>query len=409
MKTKISLLIIILTAFVLNAQVNTGIEVLRENNFDILKGKRVGLITNPTGVDKNLKSTVDIFYESENVNLTALYGPEHGVRGDHAAGEYVDFYIDEKTNVPVYSLYGKTRKPSKEMIENVDILVYDIQDIGSRSYTYISTMGLAMETASENNIEFVVLDRPNPISGNRVEGPLVEDGFYSFVSQFKIPYVYGLTCGEVAELINNEKMLEKGVKCDLTVVKMEGWKRDMTFEDTGLEWVLTSPHIPHKDSPFYYSVSGIVGELGSVSIGVGYTIPFQTFAISWINSGDLTDKMNSYNLPGVNFRPITYKPFYAMGKGENLHGVQIYITDFDKVKLTEIQFYFLQAVKELYPDKDVFELASPNRINMFDKVMGSDKIRKEFIKRWKFEDIKEAFYSDSEKFKEFSKKYYLYN
>ena len=395
-------------ASILTAQVKTGIDVLKESNFKILEGKKVGLITNPTGVDKNLKSTVDIFYEAENVNLTALYGPEHGVRGDHAAGEYVDFYIDEKTNVPVYSLYGKTRKPSKEMIENVDALVYDIQDIGSRSYTYISTMGLAMETAADFNIEFVVLDRPNPIGGNRVEGPLVEDGFYSFVSQFKIPYVYGLTCGEVAELINNEKMLKDGVKCNLTVIKMEGWNRNMTFEETGLEWVPTSPHIPHKNSAYYYSTSGIVGELGTVSIGVGYTLPFQTFAANWINGAKLTEKMNSFNLPGVEFRPITYKPFYAMGKGEYLHGVQIHIIDFTKVKLTEIQFYFLEAVKEIHPDKDIFEMAEPSRISMFDKVAGTDKIRKAFTENWKFDDIKEAFYSDAEKFKEFSKKYYLY-
>ena len=395
-------------ASILTAQVKTGIDVLKESNFKILEGKKVGLITNPTGVDKNLKSTVDIFYEAENVNLTALYGPEHGVRGDHAAGEYVDFYIDEKTNVPVYSLYGKSRKPSKEMIENVDVLVYDIQDIGSRSYTYISTMGLAMETAAEYNLEFVVLDRPNPIGGDRVEGPLVEDGFYSFVSQFKIPYVYGLTCGEVAELINNEKMLKDGVKCNLTVIKMEGWNRNMTFEETGLEWVPTSPHIPHKNSAYYYSTSGIVGELGTVSIGVGYTLPFQTFAASWINSAILTEKMNSFNLPGVEFRPITYKPFYAMGKGEYLHGVQIHIIDFTKVKLTEIQFYFLEAVKEIHPDKDIFEMAEPSRISMFDKVAGTDKIRKAFTENWKFDDIKEAFYSDAEKFKEFSKKYYLY-
>lgn len=408
MKIKLSLILIALLVSALSAQVKTGIDVLKESNFKLLEGKRVGLITNPTGVDRNLKSTVDILFEAENVNLTALYGPEHGVRGDHAAGEYVDFYIDEKTKVPVYSLYGKTRKPTKEMIENVDVLVYDIQDIGSRSYTYISTMGLAMETASENNIEFIVLDRPNPIGGNRVEGPLVEDGFYSFVSQFKIPYVYGLTCGEVAELINNEKMLENGVKCNLTVVKMEGWKREMTFEETGLEWVPTSPHIPHKDSPYYYSATGIIGELGTVSIGVGYTIPFQTFAASWINNSELANKLNSYHLEGVIFRPITYKPFYAMGKGEYLHGVQLHITDFEKVKLTEIQFYFLQAVKEIHTDKDIFELAAPNRINMFDKVMGSDKIRKAFTKNWKFEDIKEAFYSNAEKFKDFSKKYYLY-
>ena len=183
-------------------KVKLGIEVLRDNNFDILKGKRVGLVTNATGVDGDLKSTVDILAEADEVNLVALFGPEHGVRGDFPAGEYVDFYIDEFTKLPVYSLYGKTRKPNTEMLEGLDVLVYDIQDNGARSYTYISTMGLVMEAAAENNIEVVVLDRPNPLGGNRVEGNLVEDEYISFVSQFKIPYVYGLTAGELARMLN---------------------------------------------------------------------------------------------------------------------------------------------------------------------------------------------------------------
>ncbi|MFN3695729.1 MAG: exo-beta-N-acetylmuramidase NamZ domain-containing protein, partial [Ignavibacterium sp.] len=190
--------------FKTKARVKTGIEVLRENNFDILKGKKVGLVTNPTGVDSKLKSTIDILFESPDVNLVALYGPEHGVRGNYSAGEYVDFYIDETTKLPVYSLYGKTRKPTADMLKDVDVIVFDIQDIGSRSYTYISTMGLVMEAAAENDKEVVILDRPNPLGGNRVEGNLVEDGYYSFVSQFSIPYIHGLTVGELATLLNEE-------------------------------------------------------------------------------------------------------------------------------------------------------------------------------------------------------------
>ncbi|MEJ2618531.1 MAG: DUF1343 domain-containing protein, partial [Ignavibacteriaceae bacterium] len=184
--------------------VKTGIEVLRDRNFDILKGKRVGLVTNPTGVDSKLKSTIDILNESPNVNLVALFGPEHGVRGDFTAGDYIESYTDGYTKLPVYSLYGKTRKPDSTMLKNIDVLVYDIQDIGCRSYTYISTMGLIMEAAAKNNIEVVILDRPDPLGGCRVEGGLVEDGHFTFVSMFKIPYVYGLTCGELATLINNE-------------------------------------------------------------------------------------------------------------------------------------------------------------------------------------------------------------
>lgn len=389
------------------AKVKTGIEVLREKNFDILKGKRVGLVTNPTGVDSKLKSTIDILFEAPEVNLVALYGPEHGVRGNYSAGEYVDFYIDETTKLPVYSLYGKTRKPTTEMLKDVDVLVFDIQDIGSRSYTYISTMGLVMEAAAENDKEVVILDRPNPLGGNRVEGNLVEDGFYSFVSQFSIPYIHGLTVGELAVLLNEEGLLNNKAKCKLSVVKMEGWNRSMYFEETGLPWVLTSPHIPHPYSAFYYAASGIVGELrGVISIGIGYTLPFQTFAAEWINSVELADKLNSYNLPGVIFRPITYKPYYAFGKDKMLNGVQIHILDYDIVELIPIQFYFLQAVSELY-GKNLIVEGSNN--DMFDKVLGTNKIREKFIVNQKVEDIIPYLNKDIDNFKRISKKYYLYD
>jgi len=391
-----------------NIKVKTGIEVLRERNFDILEGKKVGLVTNPTGVDSKLKSTIDILYEAKNVNLTALYGPEHGVRGNYTAGEHVDYYIDEATKLPVYSLYGKTRKPNSEMLKDVDVLVFDIQDIGSRSYTYISTMGLLMEAAAENNKEVVILDRPNPLGGERVEGNIVEDGFFSFVSQFAIPYLHGLTVGELASLLNEEGLLKDKVKCKLTVIPMEGWERKMYFEQTNLPWVLTSPHIPHKYSPFYYPVSGILGELnGVLSIGVGYTLPFQTFATEWIDGEQLAKKMNSYNLDGVIFRPISYKPYYGFGKDKMLHGVETYITDYHQVKLLTIQFYFAQAVNELYGRNIIAE--NEGRFDMFDKVLGSNKIRELFMQRLKVEDILPYLNKDAENFKSISKKYYLYN
>ncbi|MCX8104933.1 MAG: DUF1343 domain-containing protein [Ignavibacterium album] len=389
------------------AKVKTGIEVLRDRNFDILKGKKVGLVTNPTGVDSKLKSTIDILFESPEVNLVALYGPEHGVRGNYSAGEYVDFYIDETTKLPVYSLYGKTRKPTPEMLKDVDVLVFDIQDIGSRSYTYISTMGLVMEAAAENDKEVVILDRPNPLGGNRIEGNLVEDGFYSFVSQFSIPYIHGLTVGELAMLLNEEGLLANKVKCKLSVIKMDGWNRSMYFEETGLPWVLTSPHIPHPYSAFYYAASGIVGELrGVISIGIGYTLPFQTFAAEWINSVELANKMNSFELPGVVFRPITYKPYYAFGKDKMLNGVQIHILDYDAVELIPIQFYLLQAVNELYGKNLIIE---GKNNDMFDKVLGTNKIRELFIQNQKVSDIIPYLNKDIDSFRTLSKKYYLYD
>ncbi|MEZ7913810.1 exo-beta-N-acetylmuramidase NamZ domain-containing protein [Macellibacteroides fermentans] len=394
------------TAFAQKIRIQTGIEVLKNSNFKLLEGKRVGLITNPTGVDNQLKSTIDILHEAPNVNLVALFGPEHGVRGDVHAGDHVDNSSDPTTGLPVGSLYGKTRKATPDMLKGIDVLVYDIQDIGCRSFTYISTMGLAMEAAAENNIEFVVLDRPNPLGGLKVEGNLAEDGYISFVSQFKIPYLYGLTCGELAQMLNEENMLAK--QCKLTVVKMKGWKRKMDYTQTGLQWIPSSPHIPHAHSAFFYPVSGIVGELGYLSIGVGYTIPFQMFAADWIKAEEFAKALNKLNLQGVHFRPMHLKPFYSVGVGTQMQGVQVHLTDYQKANLSEIQFYVMQVIAQLYPDKAVFANANEKRFDMFDKVSGSNQIRLLFAKNNRFEDIQAYWNKDVEAFKKLSKKYYLY-
>lgn len=386
--------------------IKTGIEVLKADNFKCLEGKRVGLITNPTGVDNNMKSTIDILHEAPSVQLVALYGPEHGVRGDAHAGDKVEDVNDPATGLPVYSLYGKTRKPTPEMLKGIDALVYDIQDIGCRSFTYISTMGVAMEAAAENGIEFIVLDRPNPLGGLKVEGNLAEEGFISFVSQFKIPYLYGLTCGELALLLNGENML--GKPCNLHVVKMKGWKRKMNYPQTGLQWVPSSPHVPHTHSAYFYPVSGILGELGYMSIGVGYTIPFQMFAAPWVKAEEFARKLNELQLPGVVFRPIHLKPFYSVGKGEQLQGVQVHIMDYEKTDLCEIQFYVMQAVAELYPDRKVFEHADKGRFRMFDQVSGSNQIRELFSKNNRWEDVRGYWNKDVDSFRKLSKKYYLY-
>jgi len=414
MRKLLTMIIIVVLPLFMMGQISTksmvkpGIEVLKSQNFKILEGKRVGLITNPTGFDNSMNSTIDVLFEAPNVNLVALFGPEHGVRGDVHAGDKIESMKDSKTGLPVLSLYGTTRKPTKEMLEGIDVLVYDIQDIGSRSFTYISTMGLAMEAAAENNIDFVVLDRPNPLGGLKIEGNLVEDGFFSFVSQFKIPYIYGLTCGELALLLNGEGML-KG-KCSLSVVPLEGWRRNMTFDQTGLQWAPSSPHIPQPISAVFYPVTGIVGELGFLSIGVGYTVPFQMFAAEWIDADDLADRLNSYSLPGIYFRHIHIKPFYAVGVGKNLQGVQIHIMDYEKAALAEIQFYALQAIAELYPNQAVFKKEEyAGRHRMFDQVTGSDYIREQFSVNHRFADIKDYWYKDVESFRELSKKYYLYD
>ena len=401
------------TAVAVEPVVKTGIEVLRDRGFDGLKGKRVGLVTNPSGVDRYLNSTVDILYNAPGVELVALYGPEHGVRGDVYAGGHVTDTKDEATGLPVYSIYGSTRKPTPEMLEGIDVMVYDIQDVGVRSYTFISTLGLVMEACAEKDIEVMVLDRPNPLGGNKIEGCYVESDFFSFVSQYEIPYVYGLTVGELAVMINEEGM-NRGQKgnqapahCKLTVIPMEGWTRDMLYEDTALPWVLPSPNIPFKETPMYYAAAGVCGELyGFMNIGIGYTLPFQVFGATWLDPEKLKSRLESYSLPGVSFRTIYFKPFSGSQKGQLVKGLQYFFTDYESARITETQFYVMQAVAELYPDKKAFEIISG--YGLFDKVCGTDYVRTEFQKRYDFTDIKDYWRKDEEAFRELSQRYYIY-
>jgi len=392
-----------------NAKVQLGIEVLAKSNFEILKGKKVGLITNASGVDSQLNSTIDILNSAKGFELVALFGPEHGIRGDVEGGDNISDYTDKTTGLPVYSLYGKNRKPPTDILDKIDVLIYDIQDIGCRSYTFISSLGKVMEAAAENNKQVIVLDRPNPLGGNKVEGSIVEEGFFSFISQFPIPYVYGLTVGELANMINNEGMLENKLKCSLIVVKMEGWKRNFSFEDTGLNWVPTSPHVPHKDSPAFYVMSGIVGELRDViSIGVGYTLPFQTFAYKGVDGIELANRLNNLNLSGIIFMPISYKPYYAFAKGEQISGVETFITDFDKIELMKTQLYVLQELNLMYPNFKILDKSAANHLRAFDKAMGTDKVRIDFSKNYSVADVEKYLDKDIEAFKLLSKKYYLY-
>lgn len=386
----------------------SGLENLVANGFDVLKGKRVGLITNPTGINSQLVSTIDILFREKSFTLVCLFGPEHGVRGDIPAGKKVSTYTDPATGLTVYSLYGETRKPTEEMLKDIDVLVYDIQDIGCRSYTYISTMGLAMEAAARFNKEFVVLDRPNPLGGERVEGGIVREGFFSFVSQFPIPYVYGLTCGELARYLNEEYLTKRGGRCKLTVVPLRGWKRGMTFTETGLPWVMASPHVPNPETAFFYVATGVLGELGVISEGVGTTIPFQLFAAEWIDPILLANSLNALNLEGVRFRPLSIKPFYGKQKDKDLGGVQIYFTDYHRVSLLDIQFWFMQTHAKLYPDKNPFTLCEKGRISMFDKVCGSDEIRKEFVSDFDYKTIQLSMQKEAKAFRVASKIYHLY-
>lgn len=396
-----------------SARVRPGIEVLRDNGFEGLKGKRVGLVTNPSGVDRELRSTVDILANAKEVNLVALFAPEHGIRGDIYAGGKVESGRDELTGLPVHSLYGSTRQPTREMLKGIDIIVYDIQDVGTRSYTFISTLGLVMRTCAEMGIPVMVLDRPNPLGGNKIEGPLARDGFHSFVGQYKIPYIYGLTVGELARLINEEGLNRgqdgkaEAVKCKLTVVKMEGWKRDMLFNDTGLPWVLPSPNIPYPENAICYPAAGIIGEFNNyLHIGIGYTLPFGTFAEEWIDADGLKARLDSYCIPGVAWRTIHYKPTSGRLNGKMVHGVQYFFTDYDAATITLTQFYVMQAVYELY-GRNPFPTAG-DRLSMINKVTGSDHISTVFAKSLKVSAIKDYWNADVEAFRRLAEHYHMY-
>ncbi len=390
------------------AVVKPGIEVLEAEAFAPLRGKRVGLVTNPTGIDNSMRSTIDILASAPEVKLTALFAPEHGVRGDHVAGETVSNSVDKATGVQVYSLHGRTKKPTAEMLRNVDVIVYDIQDIGCRSYTFISTMGLCMEAAAANGKEFMVLDRPDPLGGNKVEGNILEKGRESFVGRFNIPYVYGLTPGELASWLKGEGMISGAASLKLTVIPMEGWRRDMTFDRTGMPWVLPSPQIPTPATAFLYPATGIMGELDYVSIGVGYTLPFGLTAAPWIDAQELAARLTSLGIPGVEFRPLHYKPYFGIFSGRNIGGVQIYITDPAAAPLTLLQFYIMQELATLYPDHKAFASATAQRLKMFDMVCGSSTPRELFGKNYRVDDLRPFWEKDVDSFKASTAKYHLY-
>lgn len=390
------------------ATVKLGIDVLEDRQFAELKGKRVGLITNATGIDSRGVSTVDVLRHAPGVKLVALFGPEHGVYGADWAGEYVASSTDAHTGLPVYSLYGPTRKPTPEMLRGLDVLIYDIQDIGCRSYTFISTLGLAMEAAGEAGIKFYVLDRPNPLNGNRVEGMMPAPGFRNFECQWNIPYVYGLTPGELAYMIQRSSGWIKK-KPALTIVPMTGWYRSMDWEDTGLIWIPTSPHVPTAETALNYVATGFLGEAGGINHGIGYTLPFAVFGHPSFNSFALADKFNQMQMPGVLFRPVTFKPFYGVFKDQVINGVQIYYTDRDKVNLCNL------AVQILYhayhaPGIRMFAPTAngDSGPEAFDQIAGGDALRTALQSGETPDEIITSWQSGLAAFREARRPYLLY-
>jgi uncharacterized protein YbbC (DUF1343 family) len=381
--------------------VKPGIDVLLEERLDLVQGKRVGLITNATAITTRFESDIEALYQAPGVDLRALFGPDHGVRGAQPAGARVGSYTDPQTGLPVYSLYGKTRKPTAQMLDSLDVLLFDIQDIGIRPYTYISTLALSMEAAAEKKIPFIVLDRPNPMGGFLVEGPVLEEKFKSFIGIFPIPYVHGMTIGELAELFNEEF----GIGADLTVVKMKGWKRTMLFSDTGLLWIPTSPHVPRWDSPFYLATTGGFGELGTLSEGVGTPNPFELTGAPWISGDTLAQALNAVRLPGVYFRPLSFHQYYAHFKGETCGGVQIHILNYRRFLPMLTQLTLLTTIYKLYPKAGIFQT---KRTANFDRAMGTDKIRKAIEAGWSAAKILKAHQPQLQQFLKLRQRHLFY-
>jgi len=404
-------------------QVRLGVDVLFERRLDLVKGKKVGLITNSSGVNGRLRSAIDLFRDHPGVELTALYGPEHGVRGNAQAGEYVPFYMDEKFKVPVFSLYGPSMKPQAGMLKgidefmrsfdtthadkklessmtkDIDVLVYDIQDVGTRVYTYEATMAYAMQAAAEAGIDFIVLDRPNPITGVLMEGPILEyPEFSSFVGLYPVPLRFGLTIGELARLYN-DKFLEKRAR--LTVVPMEGWTRGMWHDQTGLPWVIPSPNMPTLQTAMVYP-GQVFFEGTNVSEGRGTTRPFEFFGAPWIDGFELTNKLNALGLPGVIFREQWFTPIFSKFKEEMCGGCQIHVTDRDAYRSLETTLHIIKAIRDLYPGKFQFHE------KYFDKIMGTASVRKAIEAGTGVSEIAAGWADGLAKFAELRKPFLLY-
>ncbi len=380
-----------------------GVEVLLNEEKHLIEGKRVGLITNPTGVDQGLNSIVDTLHNDPDTELTALYGPEHGVRGDAQAGQYVDFYIDEKTGLPVYSLYGPTRKPTPEMLEDIDVLLFDIQDVGTRFYTYIYTMAYAMEAAQENDIPIVVLDRPNPLSGLKVEGPVLDMKYASFVGNYAIPLRHGMTVGELAKLFNEEF----GIGADLTVVEMNGWKRNMYYDDTPLEFVMPSPNMPTLETALVYPGGALI-EGTNVSEGRGTTKPFELIGAPFMNADDVATELNNLKLSGVTFRAASFTPTFSKHAGRLSHGIQIHITDRDSFKPVETGLHIVKTIHDMYPEDFQFRAENSAGISFFDNLIGNSWIRKGIEEGRSVEDLVSQWQGELSEFNEVRRQYLIY-
>lgn len=387
--------------------VKLGIERLLANSSDTLRDLRIGLICNQASVNHDFRHAADLFYENKNINLESLFGPQHGIRGDVQDNMIETAHtVDKKTGLPIYSLYSETREPTEEMLKNLDALVFDLQDIGGRVYTFIYTMANAMKACAKFGKKMFVCDRPNPINGVDIEGNLLEKEFESFVGQYPIPMRHGLTVGELARLFNEEF----GIGCDLEVVEMEGWSRELYFDETDAPWVLPSPNMPTVETAVVFPAT-VYFEGTQVSEGRGTTKPFELVGAPYIDADELAEKLEKLILSGVIFRPVKFLPTFQKHAGNVCGGVFLHVTDRKTFEPVITGIALIKTIYDLYTKE--FKWKNPPYEYVFDKnpfdvIAGTEKIRKFIENGTSLSDIKEYWKNDVEDFRKLREKYLIY-
>ncbi|MBS7611291.1 DUF1343 domain-containing protein [Candidatus Bathyarchaeota archaeon] len=405
----------------MSSKLKLGIQSLIEGCSPFLTGKRIGVVSNHTGVTPELEHLVDVLYFKLHLDVRAIFAPEHGFRGDMPEGFSVESYVDERTQLPVHSLYGARLKPSKEILSEIDALIYDVQDVGARFYTYISTLFYVLEAAGETGVEVILLDRPNPITGVHIEGPILDKRYRSFVGIWEIPIRHGMTVGELALMFNEEA----GLNANLKVYRMIGWSRGMWFDETGLPWIPPSPNMPCLTTATVYPGICLL-EGTNISEGRGTTKPFELVGAPWIDSYKLVEELKSLPLRGVKFRPSTFIPRYRKYEGQLCHGLQIHVTDRNALEPVKLGLAIVWAVERIHPDKLQFNVecyedtlgcsvcgvggssAKPQARYYFDCLIGNDTVRKLIEEGYDFKKVAKLC-DEVEHFEKNRRKYLLYD
>lgn len=388
-------------------RVETGAEVFIAKDLHLIKGKTIGIITNQSGRLPNGEHIIDALAKVPGVKLVALFAPEHGIRGKASAGEELQGGIDRKTGVPVYSLYGKTRRPTDQMLKGIDVLIYDIQDVGTRFYTYISTLDYCLEAAARHHIKFIVLDKPDMLRADLVDGPVLVDSLRSFIGIQPIPSVYGMTPGEFATMINDAGMLKDRVKADLTVIRMKNYRRSMWYDQTGLKWITPSPNLPDMNAVEVYP-GNVLMEATNVSEGRGTKHPFEKIGAPYINPGKLIALLKKQHMRGVSFHPVDFTPrsfpwaLKPKYEGQVCHGIKITVTKRNLLRPVEMGVTIVWAIRTLYPNEFKF---IPS---YFDRLAGTPEVRRMLEEGKTPAEILASWKEGIERFENLRKKYLLY-